>query len=313
MLLEARLKGYERILLVSPDGSIAQSIEVIPMLLGRLCSSSVSSALRPSTYEQAFEEMYGMLGDRLRLPERAFDSERTLVFTGDLQVGGAERQATNTAVGLSRHWAGKIHVARSSAGGASDFYKRALDDANVPTHVMVANSEYEASGIVEIRDALASQYLHLGFPDIFYIIFHQAVLIQQIRPGLVHTFQDYSNILAGIAADLVGVPRLVLSGRSLAPDHFTIFQPYMAPGYRALFKRRKLLFLNNSEAGAKDYARWLGIHRDQFHVVHNGFEFPEQWLHMRDAQREQLDVTDGSLLIGSVMGFRREKAAAIVS
>ncbi|MGH7068466.1 MAG: glycosyltransferase, partial [Acetobacteraceae bacterium] len=109
------------------------------------------------------------------------------------------------------------------------------------------------------------------------------------------------------AADLVGVPKLVLSGRSLAPDHFGIFQPYMAPGYHALLKRRKILFLNNSEAGATDYARWLGLSRDQFQVVHNGFEFPQEWAHLRSEQRRALGIPEGAVLVGSMIVFREEK------
>jgi glycosyltransferase involved in cell wall biosynthesis len=307
MLLEARLKGYERILLVSSDGSVLQSIDVNSILLSRLCSSSAPSALGPSKYEQAFEEMYGLLGDRLRLPQRAFRPECVLIYTGSLQAGGAERQATYTALGLAKRWPGKVQLARNYDGGVSDFYKSALDAAKIPTYVTSDDEEYSSSGIVYIRNELSSRYLSLGFLDIFYMIFHQALLIQKLRPGLVHTFQDYSNVLAGIAADLVGVPRLVLSGRSLAPDNFGIFQPYMAPGYRALLKRRGVTFLNNSEAGANDYARWLDLPRSQFRVIRNGFEFPAHQAHLRSTQRQELGIPESAVLIGSITGFREEK------
>ena len=86
---------------------------------------------------------------------------------------------------------------------------------------------------------------------------------------------DYCNTLAGTAAALVGVPAIVLSCRSLAPDHFHIFQPYMRPAYRALLKRRQAMILNNSYAGAVDYARWLSLPADGVQVIHNGFDFPE--------------------------------------
>jgi len=304
MLLEARLKGVERVLLIAPDGSFAREINIASDLWRRLQSSPIKGC--PS-YDNAFDDMYTLLADRLRLPERDFDPERVLIYTGSLQAGGAERQATYTALGLAKRWPGKVQLARNYEGGVSDFYKPALDTVGISTYVASDDEEYSSSSIVHIRNEISSRYPSLGFLDIFYMIFHQALLIQKLKPGLVHTFQDYSNILAGIAADLVGVPRLVLSGRSLAPDNFGIFQPYMAPGYRALLKRRGVIFLNNSEAGANDYARWLNLPRSQFRVIRNGFEFPERQGHLRSAQRQELGIPTSAVLIGSIIGFREEK------
>jgi glycosyltransferase involved in cell wall biosynthesis len=186
-----------------------------------------------------------------------------------------------------------------------------LDAANVLSHPIsyVADGKptYFSPDIIDIQEELAARYACLGFLNTFHVIFHQALLIQTIKPGIVHCFQDYSNVLVGIAADLVGVPRIVLSGRSLAPEHFGIFQPYMAPGYRALLKRRQVTFLNNSEAGAIDYGRWLGISRDHFRVINNGFEFPTLQQQLGRLQRRALGVPEDALLIGSIIGFREEK------
>ena len=103
MLLEARLKGCERILLVGPDGSIVREINTSSALLRRL-SPPPEERLRTASYENAFEEMYALLGNRFRLPERAFDRESVLIVSGSLQVGGAERQATYTASGMPREY-----------------------------------------------------------------------------------------------------------------------------------------------------------------------------------------------------------------
>jgi glycosyltransferase involved in cell wall biosynthesis len=255
--------------------------------------------------------VYALVGDSLKLPSHEFDAESVLIVAGTLHAGGAERQATNTACGLAKRWPGKIHVAYSSSDASLDFYKPALDAANVLTHPITHVAEddpaYSSSDMIKIRNELAARYASLGFLNIFYVIFHHALLIQKIGPGLIHTFQDYSNVLTGIAADLVGVPRLVLSGRSLAPEHFSIFQPYMAPGYHALLQRRKVVFLNNSEAGAKDYSRWLSLPRSDFSVINNGFEFPKPQATPGAAQRRALGVPEGAVLVGSVIGFREEK------
>jgi glycosyltransferase involved in cell wall biosynthesis len=301
MLLEARLKGCRRILLAGPNGSIVHEVDVAASLLRSLNFSSIDS------YENAFAEMYVLVHDALRLGERAFDQDRVLILCGSLRPGGAERQATYTACGLARNRPGKVHVGVSATIESSHFYRHALNAASVPIHV-VARDEHNSSPRIEhIRNQLVSRYVSLNFLNIFDIVLQHAALIRAVRPGLVHCFLDYTNVLGGIAADLVGVPRLVLSGRSVAPDHFKTFQPYMAPGYYALLARRPLVFLNNSSAGADDYARWLGVPRDQFTVIHNGFEFPETQPHLRFAQRQELGIPATAPVVGSIIEFREEK------
>ena len=66
------------------------------------------------------------------------------------------------------------------------------------------------------------------------------------RPAVVHTFLDDANIKAGLAALLSGVPRVILSFRSMAPYNFRLHLPFMRPGYRALVERREVKFTSNS-------------------------------------------------------------------
>ena len=61
--------------------------------------------------------------------------------------------------------------------------------------------------------------------------------------------------------------------RSVAPDNFALFRPYMREGYRALMACPGVLLINNSEAGARDYEKWLELPRDTIKVVRNGFDF----------------------------------------
>jgi glycosyltransferase involved in cell wall biosynthesis len=119
---------------------------------------------------------------------------------------------------------------------------------------------------------------------------------------------DYCNVLCGTAAKLVGAPGIVLSGRSVAPSHFRIFQPYMKPGYRALLRDRHVTFLNNSHAGAEDYERWLGEPRGSVRVLHNGFEFPEIDRSAAQVQmRREFNIPQTAPLVGSILRFSEEK------
>jgi len=105
------------------------------------------------------------------------------------------------------------------------------------------------------------------------------------------------------------VPALVLSGRSVAPDNFPdLFQPYMRPGYLSLLDKRNALFLNNSRAGAADYARWLELPDDEIQVIHNGFDFPrETAADDREAVRSAHDIPPDAPVVGSIMRFSEEK------
>jgi glycosyltransferase involved in cell wall biosynthesis len=91
---------------------------------------------------------------------------------------------------------------------------------------------------------------------------------------VVHTWQDATNVAAGLAALAAGVPRVVLSTRSLSPDHFPFLTPYMRPAYRAMLGSRRVAILNNSRAGAASYAEWLGVAADRIEVLHNALAVP---------------------------------------
>jgi glycosyltransferase involved in cell wall biosynthesis len=309
LLLEARLKGIRRIICAGGDGSIVSDVDVEATLGARLNEEHLARPFHTLGYDDFFRDLYDLVGDRLRLPYHAHVSDRMLIVTGNLQAGGAERQVAYTASGLARRFPGQVHLGCSRSGSEADFFKPMLEAAGVGVWVMPNDAmRFETPDIVEIRQKLVERYETLGALSIFYMIFHQALLIRAVRPGLVHTWQDYSNVLAGIAADLVGVPRLVLSGRSLAPDNFNIFQPYMKPAYQAMLNRRKVAFLNNSEAGALDYSRWLGVPRQQFRVVRNGFEFPDmKATSARSDERYRLGIPEDSIVVGSIMRFGEEK------
>ena len=226
LLLEARLKGVRRILFVAADGSIVKQVDVVSALVRMLQSVSIADPVHRATYDDLFADIYTLIGDRMRLPSADFVPGRVLILIGSL--GGGGRRAPS---GLYRGGAGPAVsrpycVARCYGGGAADFYKPQLDAAGVASYVIsLAAPEYESPEIIDIRNRLAERYLHLNALSIFHMIFHHALLIRELRPEVVHTWLDYSNTLGGVAADLVGVPRLVLSGRSLAPDNLRFFSP----------------------------------------------------------------------------------------
>jgi glycosyltransferase involved in cell wall biosynthesis len=131
------------------------------------------------------------------------------------------------------------------------------------------------------------------------------------RPTVVHAWLDYTNVKAGLAAALIGVPRIVLGTRSVTPTNFGFFQPYMREAYRVLAARPNVCLLNNSEAGARDYERWLGLSSGTFKVIRNGFDFsglePADKKERAREFRARLGIPLEAPLVGSVLRFSEEK------
>jgi glycosyltransferase involved in cell wall biosynthesis len=127
---------------------------------------------------------------------------------------------------------------------------------------------------------------------------------------VVHAWLDWSNVRAGLAAVLAGVPKIILSGRNLNPSNFFFDAPYLRPAYQALAEHPQVVFINNSAAGAADYADWLGVPHERIGVLRNGVDFSDRARPTPRAVedfRASLGVRDGEPLIGGLFRFSPEK------
>jgi glycosyltransferase involved in cell wall biosynthesis len=143
-----------------------------------------------------------------------------------------------------------------------------------------------------------------------------------LRPRVVHAWQDQTSIMAGVAARIVGVPRIILSTRNVAPTHFAYHQPHMRASYQVLSSEPSVRLINNSVSGAADYASWLGVPTSSFTVVHNGFNFDGTAgaAAASSGSGFALNIPAGAPVVGSIFRFYHEKdpilwieAAAVVA
>jgi glycosyltransferase involved in cell wall biosynthesis len=95
---------------------------------------------------------------------------------------------------------------------------------------------------------------------------------ERLKPSVVHSWLDYANATAGLAAVLCGVPKIVLGFRSVAPYHFGLYKSYFRPIYRALLCAPGVVMTANSRAGALDYASWLGTDPARIEVINNAID-----------------------------------------
>jgi glycosyltransferase involved in cell wall biosynthesis len=324
MLLAAQRAGIATVGVLDASGGAVETFALRRFLWNRLKAALLNRLISherlgkvverrlsfsSNVYDEAFAALYEFVGDRFRMPASALVADRVLIVLGSLGPGGAERQAALTAAGIaaSGHYRPVVGCSFTE-GEIAGFHRGTLERADVPVETVLPTPPgMSAQDMLEVLE-WSQAYRHIGFQNVVHIVLSYVCFIRAQKPAVLQTWMDYCNVLAGIAGDLVGIPRVILSGRSVAPDHFAIFQPYMRPGYRALLRRPDVVFTNNSEAGARDYARWLDVERGRIAVVHNGLDFPACMPAKPGAAvRDALGIALDAPIVGGVIRFSEEK------
>jgi glycosyltransferase involved in cell wall biosynthesis len=236
---------------------------------------------------------------------------RIIMVGGTLGPGGAERQLTATLTGLfARGHTDLLLLHHSPMEKPNDFFLPKLIKAGVPFAQVDRNFLSIKRTSPEFEAELEKLLVPLG--DLSETIAPYLREFYLRRPEIVHIWLDDMNVIAGLAALLAGVPRIILSCRSLSPTHFALNKHYMRPAYRLLAKFPNVTFLNNSDAGAADYSRWLGIERVSIRVVRNGFDFSglpplRELLKLRNEYRRFLGIPIDAPVVGVIMRVAEEK------
>ena len=335
MMLQARRAGIRSLLTLAPSGrtfhryrlSLLLARQVAGSMSNRACqiaSNSIPKFATPAflrgrrrDFRESFRAFVAEAAPLLLLPSTAFDSRKVIITSGTLGPGGAERQILYTARGLAKAGNFDVHVyCDNLQPPVNDFFKESIEEAGVPVReVSLLHPDFDRPDIA----ALERKFRNFGPPGFDRMVHRMlafALLLREQRPSIVHTWMDASNVQLGLAAELVNVPAIACSCRSMAPKHFELHQPYMQPGYDALMKRagQRVQLLNNSAAGASDYAEWLGIDADRIKVIRNGFEFPElsDIAGKREQMRVKLGVAADQPLVGSILRFSEEKRPGLM-
>jgi glycosyltransferase involved in cell wall biosynthesis len=238
-------------------------------------------------------------------------AKRVVHVCGSLQPGGAERQLTYTLKGLAQENLESVqllcHNLTRGSGQRYDFYLPALLKANVVAREI---RRWTTSADTAKRSALLgtlTAFLPASVATDVSNLFWEFV---ELKPEVVHAWLDWDNVRAGLAAVLAGVPKVILSCRNINPSHFSFYQPYMDPAYRALAQVPTVTFVNNSQAGADDYAKWIGIPRTRIRVIYNGVDFGARGRLSADAVadlRRSLGIPPDAFVVGGVFRLEDEK------
>jgi glycosyltransferase involved in cell wall biosynthesis len=263
-------------------------------------------------YRRVFRELFRE-PRALWFDSRNVSRESITLVIGSLEPGGSQRQAATTLVGLaSRGYRDLALLCNRLERPVERFYSHLLEGCSVSISELYQGLRDANHG--EDNKALACAGLKVltkKLPADLKDIPWYAQEFLATRPRVVHVWLDYTNVKAGLAAALIGIPRIVLSTRSVAPNNFALFQPYMREAYRVLAADPTVCLLNNSQAGARDYERWLGLPRGTFRVVRNGFDFSGLEVAEKREGAQQFRTRHGipieGPLVGSVLRFSEEK------
>jgi Glycosyl transferases group 1/Glycosyltransferase Family 4 len=199
-------------------------------------------------------------------PPQPFDGPILHVNIG-LGPGGAERQIVDTLLGLVREGARVAFLGEEIDLPGQAFHRPALEASGISVDGPLAARD----AWPDLPPAIGAALARLPAPPARAIA-SMAAYFARMRPAVVHAWQDETGARAGMAALIAGVPRIVLSGVSVAPDWIPDLPGWTIPAWRALSRDTRVRLTNNSRAGAASYAARLGLSDDAIARVPNGVD-----------------------------------------
>ena len=314
MGMAAWRRGIRRIVHSTPTGWTDQNLLVFNLL--RLLEK-ISPVLPPPSIRTTCR--------RLCKNRRSLFSpipERIAVFANSLAGGGAERQMVNTIIGLTRRGFPDIHLLCTHIENrpGHDFYRPLLQQKEIgaseipsftsPRNAAQPSLEGETAQNLLSLDENFGKILRRLPPELSCPMIGCAMEILRLKPSIVHAWQDSSSVAAGFAAAMLGVPRIILGGRTLAPCHYPASRPWLRDCYRELARHPDVVMLNNSIAGARSYEKWLGLPEGHIRILFNGFDaekFSRADAGSVAAFRKRLGIPEGDAIIGTIARMSEEK------
>ncbi len=240
-----------------------------------------------------------------------FVEGRIILVNASLASGGAERQVVNTLTGLKRRGYTDLTLLCEYLHDRPehDFYfwqlqKEGITARKIRRHFDLPGDEIYAS-VAQLGDAKGSMPKNLNDDVLSFVI-----EFMESKPEVVHAWQDSTSIKAGYAAALVGVPKIILNGRNMAPYNFAYFLPYMRRGYAVLARHPAVTLVNNSRAGAADYEGWINLQSGSVKHLFNGLH-SDSLGSVTDGEcleyRTRLGIPRDSKVVGSIFRFHEEK------
>jgi glycosyltransferase involved in cell wall biosynthesis len=209
---------------------------------------------------------------------------QTLVVNNSLKFGGAERQVVRCL--SNPNFSKSLAVWNKNVNTPENSF---IGDVNVLDidvfDYSINNGDAEVVMTPEIRHLLGTIPVAPPMnPGITNKIEKLVQIILIEKPTTLHLWQDTTNILGAIAGLLCGVPRIVMSARSLPPfnlpnssfpnkgPNYYYNNRFVRLNYSDLLLDDRVYLCHNSQNGLEKYVEWLGGFSNKMLVLRNGFD-----------------------------------------
>lgn len=330
-------------------GLLAEAVDVLAPVIATLAPASKAAQLATKLMEdyafyRTFESEEGLVGQDVKVlamkhavlhfrnrivSARPIDQIKSVALvTGNLGPGGAERQLSRLACNLQRltnsancvsglnAFMPEVLVKQHSDNVTSannrrlDFFLDDLLKAEIVVKeinklpaISSINQNFENPKLIRLLSQLPSQ-VHYGVTRL-------SPYLRERGFDAVSLWQDGTCLLGALAALLAGIPVIHLIFRGLPPNiRRERHRPEYAVLYRALAEIPGIHFVSNSKAAAKEYALWLDLPFERFHILYNGvpdldvagaIEDEQKWV---DFEARTNDATE---TIGGVFRLESDK------
>jgi glycosyltransferase involved in cell wall biosynthesis len=244
---------------------------------------------------------------------RSREDLRIVQIIGSLSAGGAERQLCNFVRGAAeRGWAMQVMTTNPLVEDHAHYLELLHQIGVFPT---TAGTRFDPRFKAATRDCHEVIEIAAQLPN-FFMPWTLDLLGEFLLdpPDILHAWLDHTNVWGGVAALLADVPVIILSTRNVNPNHFAFAHPLFKPWYQLLAASPSVHFINNSQAGATDYADWLGLPPERFHVVRNGID-PSSVVRPQasdiEAFRQEIQIPPEASLVAGVFRLSKEKQPSI--
>jgi len=210
-----------------------------------------------------------------------------LVVNNSIKFGGAERQVVRCLA--NNNFSKDLVVWNAQVNNLENSFIKEVQDMEIGildySKNRGAENEIYTSEIQHLVEMIPSS--PSMNPGIGQKLSNLIQIILDQKPTTLHLWQDTTNILGAIAGILCGVPKIVMSARSLPPYalSFNSF-PHKGPNYYYnnrfvrlnyidILQNERVYLSHNSQNGLEKYVEWLGGFKERMLLLHNGFDLSE--------------------------------------
>ena len=212
--------------------------------------------------------------------------QHALIVNNTLKFGGAERQVIRCL--SAKNFTKNFVLWNRNVNTYANSFLESVEEMDVQIFDYSTGSLNEKlpyDGEIEVLLSLIPSTPPFN-PGIKTKIRNLVEILRQDQPHTLHLWQDTTNVLGAISGLIAGVPRIVMSARSLPPfacvdstfpdkgPNYYFNNRFVRELYQLLLSSENVYLCHNSENGRQKYIEWLGGFGEKMPLLRNGFDFP---------------------------------------